>query len=319
MLERWRDGETRDIHEQMMAVTLDIVARCLFQSDVTKVAHVVAHTLEIGMRRYAERAKIGFLVPNWFPTLDNLRFRKAIREVESIIGLMVEQHRKSGPADDLLGMLLAARDEDDHPMSDRQLRDEVMTLFMAGHETTANLLSWTLYALSQNPEVERKLHQELDRVLGSRLPTLEDVRDLRYTALVVKEGLRLYPPAWAVGRQAKETFEVGGYSFPKNTYVLICQWIMHRDSRFFAEPHRFLPDRWTDDFSPGFAYLPFGAGPRVCIGAAFANMEAALLLAAIAGRYRLVLEPGQKVAPVAAVTLRPRGGIRMRLEKRRGS
>jgi len=319
MLERWRDGETRDIHEQMMAVTLDIVARCLFQSDVTHVAHVVARTLDIGMTRYAERAKLGFLVPNWFPTLDNLRFRKAIREVESIIGFMVEQHRKTGPADDLLGMLLAARDEHDRPMTDRQLRDEVMTLFMAGHETTANLLSWTFYALSQNPDVECKLHEELDRVLGSRLPTLEDVPNLRYTALVVKEGLRLYPPAWAVGRQAKEAFEVGGYSFPKNTYVLICQWIMHRDSRFFAEPHRFLPDRWTDDFSPGFAYLPFGAGPRVCIGAAFANMEAALLLAAIAGRYRLALEPDQTVAPIASVTLRPRGGIRMRLEKRRVS
>jgi cytochrome P450 len=316
MLDGWRDGETCDIHAQMMGVTLDIVARCLFQSDVTKVAHVVAHTLELGMTRYSEQAKNGFLVPHWVPTPANLRYRKAIREVESIIGSMIERHRNGGPADDLLGMLLAARGEDGQPMTPRQLRDEVMTIFMAGHETTANLLSWTLYALSQNPEVERKLHEELDRVLGSRLPALEDVPNLRYTALVLKEGLRLYPPAWAMGRQSKEPFEVGGYSFPKNTYVLVCQWLMHRDPRFFPEPERFLPERWTEDFSPGFAYLPFGAGPRVCIGAAFANMEAALLLAGIAGRYRLFLEPNQTVRPLTSITLRPRGGIRMRLQRR---
>lgn len=319
MLSGWRSGVTLDVHQEMMHLTLDIVAKCLFTADVTEVAHVVGAALEVSMFQYVERAKTGFLIPDWVPTPGNLRYRRAVKKLDAIIYGVIEQHRRRGESDDLLGMLLAARDDDGSPMTDRQLRDEVMTLFLAGHETTANTLSWTLYLLAQNPDVEARLHAELDHVLGKRLPTMAEVAELRYTGQVIKESMRLYPPAWGIGRQAQEPFEVGGYRFEKDTYVFICQYITHRDPRYFADPERFEPDRWSEDQArkvPRFAYLPFGGGPRVCIGAAFAAMEASLLLATIARRFRLTLDTTHRVVPLTSITLRPKYGIRMELHSR---
>lgn len=318
LLDSWTGGETRDIHSEMMAVTLDIVARCLFQSDLSRLTAVVRDALHDSMEEYVQRASSGFLFPEWWPASSNRRYHLAVKRLDEIVFDLIEEHRGPNHNDDLLGMLLSARDDDGQPMTARQIRDEVMTLFLAGHETTANALAWTFYQLEQNPEVEATLQAELASVLDGRLPDLADVPKLRYTSMVMKESMRLYPPAWGMGREAIEPFELGGYRFDKGMYVFLCQYITHRDPRFFDDPLRFQPDRWSEQAErrvPKFAYFPFGAGPRVCVGAAFAQMESTLLLAAIASRYRFRLDPGQRVVPLPSITMRPRYGLRMRLDK----
>ena len=213
-------------------------------------------------------------------------------------------------------MLMAARDEDGSGMTDRQLRDEILTFLLAGHETTAVSLSWTWYLLSQHPAVEQKLGEELSHVLGGRMPQLEDLPRLPYTDKVVKESMRLYPPAWSLARTVAKEVEVDGYRLPVGSNVVMSPWILHRDPRFFEQPEEFNPDRWTAEAVqrlPKFAYFPFGGGPRLCIGASFAVMEANLLLAAIARRFRLRLVPGHPVATLPSITLRPRHGMRMSL------
>ena len=215
-------------------------------------------------------------------------------------------------------MLMAARDEDGSAMTDRQLRDEIMTFLLAGHETTAVSLSWTWYLLSQHPEAGEKLRQELGEVLGGRTPQLEDLARLPYTDKVVKESMRLYPPAWSLARSVAKEIEVGGYRLPKGSNVVMSPWIMQRDPRFFDHPEQFDPDRWTAQTAqqlPRFAYFPFGGGPRLCIGASFAVMEANLLLATIAQRFHLSLVPGHPVVPQPGITLRPRHGMRMTMTK----
>jgi cytochrome P450 len=215
-------------------------------------------------------------------------------------------------------MLMEARDEDGSVMTDRQLRDEIMTFLLAGHETTAVSLSWTWYLLSQHPEAARKLHRELRDVIGGRTPQLEDMARLPYTDSVVKESMRLYPPAWSLARTTAKEMEVGGYRLPVGANVVMSPWIMHRDPRFFENPERFDPDRWAVEIAqrlPRFAYFPFGGGPRLCIGASFAMMEANLLLATIAQRFQLSLVPGHPVVPQPGITLRPRHGIQMSLAK----
>ena len=206
-------------------------------------------------------------------------------------------------------------------MSDTELRDELMTLFLAGHETTALTLSYTFYLLAQNPEAERALQAELDRVLGGRLPTVGDVAELHYAEWVIKESMRLYPPAWTIGREALEDCEIGGYPIRKGAQVLMAQWVVHRDPRFWPEPDRFNPSRWGEERMknlPRCAYFPFGDGPRVCIGNSFAMMEAVLILAAIAQRFRLELVPGQTLRLVPSITIRPRDGIKMTVRERAG-
>ncbi len=217
-------------------------------------------------------------------------------------------------------MLLQAQDEESgRKMSDRQLRDEVMTLFMAGHETTANTLAWTWVLLAQNPEVAARLHAELDHVLGARLPTVADLPKLEYTANVINETLRVYPTVWVIGREAVETVELGGYKIRAGTTVLMPQWVVHRDGRWFPEPEAFRPDRWTKrsmERLHRYAYFPFGGGPRVCIGNNFALMEATLILATIARQYRLDLAPDANIALLPTITLRPAHGVKVVLKKR---
>jgi cytochrome P450 len=223
---------------------------------------------------------------------------------------------------DLLTMLLAARDDAGNAMTDRQLRDEVITLLLAGHETTALNLSWTWYLLASDPQVEQTLHDELDRVIGPRTPEPGDLSRLPYTDAVLHESLRLYPPAWRIWRKTNEPFRAGDYVLPAGSNLVMSQWLTQRDPRWFPEPERFRPERWLDGSTanlPRFAYFPFGGGPRVCIGAGFALMEATLLLAAIAQRYRLSLVPGHPVEPLASITLRPRNGIRVELHTRERS
>jgi cytochrome P450 len=211
-------------------------------------------------------------------------------------------------------MLMAARDEDGGAMTDEQLRDEVITLFLAGHETTALALSWTWFLLAQHPEKEAKLHAELDRVLGGRAPTVEDLPHLSYAGMVFHESMRLYPPAYAFGREAVEDCEIGGFHIARGTTLFISPWVAHRDERFFERPEEFEPERWEGNLMkrlPKLAYLPFGGGPRVCIGNSFATMEATLLLATIARKFKLRLAADQAVAPFPSITLRPLSGMRM--------
>src|SRR6266568_2839249 len=261
-------------------------------------------------------------VPHWLPTPTNLRVRREVKQIEKILYRIIAERRASArDAGDLLSMLLSAQDEDGSRMTDRQLRDETITLFLAGHETTASTLSWTWWLLARHPEVEAKLHAELDAVLGDRAPTLDDLPKLRYTGQVITESLRLYPAAWGMARLAVEDHEIAGYAVTKGMGVAMAQWVVHRDPRWYDAPEEFRPERWEDDLLkrlPRFAYFPVGGGPRQCIGNAFALMEAALILATIAQKFRLRLVANHPVVPLASITLRPRHGVRISLESRQG-
>jgi cytochrome P450 len=317
MLDSWKDQKERNIHEDMMRVTLEIVAQCLFGAEVSDAAERVGKAMDVVMNRFIINASQSFLFPFDIPLFLVPKERRAIVELNEIIGGIIRQRRAlNQPREDLLDMLLRARDADGQPMSDMQLRDEVMTLFLAGHETTAIALSWACYLIAQNPDVEAKLAEELRAVLGNRLPTPEDLGQLRYTEMVLKESMRLYPAVWGVGRRAKAECELGGYRVPAGSNIFILQWLTQRDARFFPDPERFDPERWKEDpvrsgKIPRFAYFPFGGGPRVCVGASFAMMEGVLLLAMIQQSYRLEIVPGHPVELLPSVTLRPKHGIRM--------
>ena len=319
-LEGWRDGETIDVHEEMMRLTLEVVAKCLFDADVRAEANDVGRAMKVALEDFSSQRRL-IRIPKSIPTPHNLRFERAARRLDEIVRAIIEEHRKSGDEDrgDLLSMLMLAEDESGQRMTDKQLRDEVMTLFLAGHETTANVLSWAFWLLSLNAEADAKLAAELGRVLGGRVPTVADLPNLPYVERVLKESMRLYPPAWVMGREAIGECEVGGYRMPTGTTALMSQWVAHRDPRYHHDPERFDPDRWTAEYEEGlprFAYFPFGGGPRQCIGASFAMTEARLILAAIAQRFRMELASGQRVEPYASVTLRPKAGMRMILTGR---
>jgi cytochrome P450 len=320
LMSDWKDGEERDIHVEMMRLTLQIVAKTLFDADVDGEAQQVGRALEAIMELNSDFRKL-ILMPPWLPTPRNIKASIATRRLDKIIFRFIEQRRTSGKdSGDLLSMLLAAQDEDGSRMNDQQLRDEAMTIFLAGHETTANALSWTWLLLAQNPACEEKLHAELATVLGGRTPALEDLPNLRYVGHVISESMRLYPPAWGMARVAIEDLEIGGYPIPKGCGVSLAQWSVHRDARWFDSPLEFRPERWEGDLAKRlhrFAYFPFGGGPRQCIGNNFALMEATLLLATIARRFRIGIVPTHPVVPMPSITLRPRYGIRAVLHQRK--
>ncbi len=319
LLHEWQNGEERDIHKEMMRLTLQIVGKTLFDADVERDAQDVGKSLELLLEIGADFRRTLF-VPHWLPTPTNIRVERAIRQIEKVLYRIIAEKRASGrDAGDLLSMLLAAQDEDGSRMTDKQLRDEAITLFLAGHETTANALSWTWWLLAQNPAVEAKLHAELRTVLAGRAPSLEDLPKLAYTNHIITESMRLYPPAWGTARTAIEDHEIAGYAVPKGSGVSFTQWTVHRDARWYDAPEEFRPERWEGDLLkriPRFAYFPFGGGPRQCIGNTFALMETALVLATIAQQYRFRLVEGHPVVPLASITLRPRHGIRVSLESR---
>jgi cytochrome P450 len=292
-----------------------IVAKVLFSVEVKADTERVAGALNILMRHTSGGRMILPPILRHLPVPAMMRVKRAVRELDKIVNRIIQQRRASGQdTGDLLSMLMAARDEDGSGMSDRQLRDEILTFLLAGHETTAVSLSWTWYLLSQYPEVEQKLRQEIREVLTGRTPQLEDLPRLPYTDKVVKESMRLYPPAWSLARTVAKEIELGGYQLPVGSNVVMSPWILHRDPRFFERPEEFNPDRWTADVAqrlPKFAYFPFGGGPRLCIGASFAMMEANLLLATIAQGFQLRLVPGHPVAALPSITLRPKHGMRM--------
>jgi cytochrome P450 len=322
-LARWRDRQTCNLHHEMADLTLDIVSKSLFGSKVSQDTAAIGREVAAVMDRFFSQAALSFLLPDGFPIPKSPRLLKSRRHLNEVIFSIIRARRESpAPATDLLQTLLTAADDEGERMNDVQLRDEIMTLFLAGHETTANALTWTWYLLAQNPEIERALHAELDRVLGGRAPGFADLPRLPYAEMVVKESMRLYPPAWGIGRRALRSFDVRGYHIPKGTNVFILQWLVHRDPRFYPDPLRFDPERWRSDpirngVLPRFAYFPFGGGPRVCIGAGFAMMEATLLLATIAQRYRFTLLRDPPVVPFFSITLRPKHGLPVRLEARK--
>jgi cytochrome P450 len=317
--ERWQPGGTLDISTEMPHLTLSIVAKTLFSADVESEAS------EIGAAMTTVLQMFSMLLLPFAEYLEKLplphvrRFEKARARLDATIYGLIRERRSSGQdTGDLLSMLLLAQD-DDARMTDEQVRDEALTLFLAGHETTANALTWTWYLLSQNPEVERRLHEEIDAVLDGRAPELSDVPELRYAEMVLSEALRLYPAAWAVGRKAKAAFELGGVEIPAESICILSPYLVQRDARWFPQPEKFDPERWTPEARearPKFAYYPFGGGARVCIGERFAWMEGVIVMAAIAQKWRLRLEPGQHVEPLPLITLRVKNGLRMTAEPR---
>ena len=320
MISGWRNDEVRDIHRDMMTLTLEVVVKTLFNADISGEADRVGRVLARMVKPFASQATLKWILDNRLPTPTNRRFNADAREIDNIVYRLIAERRSSGADQgDLLSMLLAAQDEDGSRMTDHQLRDEVMTLFLAGHETTALTLSWAWYLLAQNPEVEKNFHAELDEVLEGRLPTVADMPRLKYTEKIAKESMRLYPPAYGVGREAIQEFELGGYRIPARAQLFMFQWVTQRDSRFFSEPNRFYPERWTEEFTnslPKYAYFPFGGGPRACIGNYFAMMEVVLLLATIGQRFRFSLLPDHQVRLMPAMSLRPAGGIPVRVAQR---
>ncbi|MDO9017277.1 MAG: cytochrome P450 [Deltaproteobacteria bacterium] len=320
-LRPWRDRAVINLHQEMSRLTMEVVADVLFGSGLAPAdVEQVRESMETVNEFFANSPEAITMLPAWVPTPRNRRVTAAVARLDELIYRIIAQRRAGESRDDLLGTLLAAQDDDGERMNDRQLRDEAMTLFLAGHETTALTLAHTLYLLSTHPEVERRLHAELAAVVGDRLPTADDVRALPYAERVIKESMRLYPPAWTTGREAAEDVEVGGYRIPKGAQILTSQWVVHHDPRWFPNPEGFDPDRWEGERGkaiPRFAFFPFGGGPRVCIGNHFATLEATLMLATIVGRWRLDLLPGQRLTLKPSVTLRQAGdGLLVRLSAR---
>ncbi|MGC4084668.1 MAG: cytochrome P450 [Vicinamibacterales bacterium] len=321
----WIDGSTIDASAEMMRLTLGVVGRTLFDADVEAQARDVGEALTDVLDSFWTTMVPFADVLERLP-IPQLRRGKAARaRLDAIVyGLIAERRKNPGDRGDLLSMLLLAQDEEQGGagMSDAQVRDEAMTIFLAGHETTANALAWTWYLLSQHPDVEARLHDEVDRVLGDRIPVLADIAQLPVVEQVITESMRLYPPGWLIGRRAIDSYIVGGYTLPPRTIVLVSPYVMHRDERFFAEPDRFVPERWTASFKaqlPQFAYFPFGGGARRCIGESFAWMELVLVAATIAQQWKLRLVPGHPVVPQPVVTLRLKHGLMMTAERRRST
>ena len=317
----WADGQVRDVQSDMMRLTLEIVSKTLFDAEIGSDSVGASAAMETLMHAFIASTASPVIVPRWIPTPMNLRVARTVRRLEQILYAIIAERRRSGEdRGDLLSMLLHAQDEESgRRMTDRQLRDECMTLFLAGHETTANTMAWAWFLLSGRPDVEARLHDELDRVLDGRPPTVADFPRLTYTESIVNETLRLYPPGWMIGREAIEPLELGGYPIPRGMTVFMTTYAIQRDPRWFDDPDAFRPDRWSDGLLqriPRYAYFPFGGGPRICIGNNFALMEASLILATIAQKYRLALAPDAVIAPLPSMTLRPAQGVKVVLSRR---
>lgn len=320
--DRWSDGSILDISKEMVQLSMTIVAKTLFDTNIESEAREIGELIKMAMERWLMLVLPLSELFEKLPLSSIRRFYRARDRVDATIYRMIRERRRSSiDRGDLLSMLLLARDEEDQGagMSDEQVRDEAMTIFLAGHETMTNALTWTWYLLSQNQEAEAKLHSEIDEVLEGRLPTVENVNELQYTRMVFAEALRLYPPIWAMSRQAINDFELDSYTIPGGSNVFMSQYLVHHDPRFFPDPYLFIPERWSPNARadyPRFSYFPFGAGPRQCIGESFAWMEGVLVIATIAQKWKMRLIPGHPVELQPLISLRPKYGMTMRLERR---
>jgi cytochrome P450 len=316
----WQGGQLRDVRTDMLALTQKIAAKTLLGADVTGDAAAVGRALDVASREIgAEFRGVTMFLPPWLPTPGRRRHKAAIGEVESVLYRIIDQRRRSDPAgrpDDMLSLLMDARDGDGQPMSDTQLRDETMTLYIAGHETTGNTLVWAYLMLSRHPEARRRMAEEITEVVGDRLPTMDDYRSLKFTEAVVKETLRLYPAAWLHLVRAVADVELAGQRVPAGTDVWMSQWATHRDPRWFDDPEAFRPERFLGDAAqeiPNYAWFPFGGGPHVCLGNRFALVEAVLVLATIAQRFHLEIDPELEFPPQPLMTLQPGRDVPARL------
>ena len=322
-LAHWRTlTQPFDVAAEMMALTLDIISRTMFSADVTGDTAAVRRLMDVVVHMPVSMLDL-FGLPQWLPRPQSAPLRRAIAAFDALVARLLAERRADPAAPDrgdLLAMLLAARDPDTgEGMSDKQLRDEILTIFMAGHETTANALSWTWYMLAQHPDAEARLHAEVDRVLGGRTPGLADLAELKWTRMVIEETMRLYPPAHAIARTAIGEDHIGGARIPPGASMSISMYVTHRNPNLWPEPERFDPERFTPEAVARrhrFAYLPFGGGPRICIGNTFALAEAQVIVATIAQRYRVRLAPGRAVEPIGLLTLRPKSGVWVTLEER---
>jgi len=323
MAEKWhsyaKNKETVDISHDMMEIALEIVGEALFSSDVTDKVPIVDRNLTVANELGMQRVLNPFALPLWVPTPANIKEKKAIENLDEVVWHIIGKRRLTTEHyDDLLSMLMEARDEDSgESMTDQQLRDEVMNLFLAGHETSANALSWFWYLLTQYPEEEQKLRDEVNGVLAGRTPTFDDLPNMPYTKMAIREAMRLYPPAWFIGRMSMEQDEIGGYYIPPNTNVLISTFFTHRDSRWWDDPLTFEPERFTEanmKKRPKFAYLPFGGGPRQCIGNNFAMMEMQIIVPTLLQQFQLSLSDTAKIESDPLITLRPKHGMPMRVK-----
>lgn len=317
-IKHWRDGEKRSISLEMSGLTMRIVARTLFHTEVADAVQMVYRAMA-DLQNFAVGVQFSPF-PTWLPTPMELRTRRAQRDMDTFVYQTIRERRASGEdKGDLLSMLLLTEDDDGNHMTDQQAHDEVITLLLAGHETTANTLNWTWVLLAQNPHIEAKLHAELDSVLQGSPPTLADLRRLPYTLQVIKESMRLYPPAYSISREAIADTTVNGYDIRKGMVCNLLIYGLHRDAHLWQDAEKFIPERFAPENEaqlPENAYLPFGGGPRICIGNSFAMMEAQLLLATIAQQYRLALAPGQPIEMQPMITLNPKGSLPMTLHRR---
>lgn len=320
MLGQWQTEQVLDVDAEMMRLTLFIVGKTLFDADLKDESAKITTALGNMLHDIMDEARSLIHLPDWIPTPLRIRKQRTIQMLEDVIMPIIEERRESlEDRGDLLSMLLMAQDDDGSGMTDEQVKHEALTIVLAGHETTANALTWALYLLSQHPEIESTLHEEIDSVLASRTPALDDLKNLPYTEMVLKEAMRLYPPAWSVGRQTQEATELAGYPIRRKSMAIVSIYAAHRNEDYFPNPEQFDPERFTPENEAQlhkYAYLPFGGGPRICIGNAFAMMEARLILASIVQHYRLSLLAGHNVEPDPQLTLRPKHGMKMRLHRR---
>lgn len=316
----WRSNTVVDLHDEMMGLTLAIVGETLFGQDLGSQAPTVGEAMDVLTRNFQRLLTPFAPFTEWLPTAENRRLRQSVAQLEHVVNQLVKQPPREQDHN-LVTMLLAALPESkgDQQALAAHLRDEVLTLLLAGHETTANALSFTWWLLAHHPMVATKLHAELDQTLSGRLPTLADVEQLPYTRMVFAEALRLYPPAWIIGRQAVAAVTIGNYTIPAGATVLVSQWVMHHDARYYPEPERFDPERWQPAVMatrPKFAYFPFGGGSRICIGEHFAWMEGILILATLTQRWQATALSAEPLVLQPGITLRPRHGLPMRLQAR---
>ncbi len=313
-------GHPIDILPEMMAVTMDIIGRALFSRELGPARSDLGDAVATVIAAYGRPSMLDlFGLPEWLPRPRPAEALRAVARLEELIDDIIRCHRDGPPRDDLMSMLLAYRDGDGRGFSDRELRDQIMTLFAAGHETTGVTLTWVFYLLSQHPEVAARLHDEIDHALGGRPPELADLEALDYTRMVIEEAMRLFPPAFSINRWSLGEDELGPHHIRPGTVITISPYVTHHSERYWPDPLRFDPERFAPGAEKGrhrFAYLPFGGGPRVCIGNSFAMMEARLVLATLAQTYRFHLAPGHPVEAQGLITLRPRHGMKMILESR---
>ena len=320
MLDSWFPGKSVQIDYEFEALTSKIALKTLFDLEDSGDRQRFSGTLKLAFELMNVRLRRIFKLPLWVPTPANLRLQGAVGELDRTVeGFIASGRSRRDIGDDLLSRLLVAQHEDGTRMSDLQLRDEAMTLYLAGHETTALTLAWSWYLLSQNPNVENELVSEWQHVLAGATPTADQLHRLPYTAAVIAESMRLYPPVYVIGREATDDLELGGYRVKRGYTVLMSQWVSHRDPRYFPEPEEFRPERWENGLAkriPKFAYYPFGGGQRLCVGSSFALMEAAIILAAVGQRYRFTLDPDAVIGIKPQITLLPANGIPATLERR---